>query len=119
MRRSGVIGRRRFLEDVRQAGIKFARIMTSLEIIFLAAFTAVALVLAAELDIFRFRCVKIMHPRTNFFCALLLITFFFGLGYAVNELGVPRGPGVIAFGAATIVWGIYGHFRTRHMWPAE
>ena len=82
-------------------------------------FGIAAPILAVELDILRYRVVKVMHPRTTFISCLILVVFFFALGFAVNELGLSRAAGMAAFAGMTIVWGVYVHFRTRHMWPAE
>jgi len=77
-------------------------------------------VIAVELDIVRYRFMKIIHPRTTFVSCMFLIAFVFGLGFAVNNLGVPRTAGIAVFAGMTAIWGVYVHFRTRHMWrPPE
>lgn len=96
--------------------------LTSMALEWIFAFVVFGLsapILAVELDILRYRVVIGMHPRTTFISCLFLILFFFMLGFIVNKFELPRAAGIATFACMTVVWGVYVHFRTRHMWPAE
>lgn len=73
--------------------------------------------LAVELDGWRFRLTRWLHPQTGFPGAMLLVLLLFATQYVAFAIGIEPPTGLIAMVAGSAVWALWPVIRKRLFGP--